>query len=124
MKIKTVVLLLLVSGLGDPHINTVDGGRYTCHIQGRFIFARTNSAANTLANTNQANNVSDSELLYPSDIFTIIVTSNALSPVLNYVEQERGFGSVFTSYQIESMNRTFIIRNNNGRFCKYPLLRI
>ncbi|CAF4630279.1 unnamed protein product [Rotaria sp. Silwood2] len=37
--------LAIVTGVGDPHVNTIDDGRYTCHIQGLFVFAQTTTKA-------------------------------------------------------------------------------
>ena len=46
------------------------------------------------------------------------VQSRALSPALSYVETQRGFGSVFTSYTISTNNGVFVIANDNGTFSK------
>lgn len=106
----------LVTGVGDPHIDTIDSGRYTCHIQGVFILARTTATAEQTAQNNINNNATGSNLLYPADIFAIHVRSDALAPALFYVESERGLGSVFSSYTIYATSFTFIIANSQGKF--------
>ncbi|CAF4956637.1 unnamed protein product, partial [Rotaria socialis] len=45
----------IVTGVGDPHVNTIDDGEYTCHIQGLFIFAQTTDEAKVIAYKNLVN---------------------------------------------------------------------
>ncbi len=100
-------------------MNTVDNGRYTCHIQGLYVFAQTTSAAATTAQNNLNSNVIDSNLIYPNDLFQIYVLSVAVSPALSYIQRVQGYGSIFSSYNITSVSRTFTISNNNGNFGKH-----
>ncbi|UJR30966.1 hypothetical protein I4U23_018478 [Adineta vaga] len=106
----------IVSGVGDPHVNTIDNGRYTCHIQGLYVFAQTTDAARVRAENNAASNVSDVNLIYPDDLFRIYVRSVMVSPVLSYIERTQGYGSIFTSYTIITDSVSFVISNNNGKF--------
>ncbi|CAF3894012.1 unnamed protein product [Adineta steineri] len=105
-----------VSGVGDPHVTTIDNGQYTCHIQGVYIFARTNQIAERQANMNLDNNLADSNLIYPDDLFRIHVRSILVAPALSYIERNYGYGSVFSSYTISALNYNFTIINNNGKF--------
>ena len=109
-----------MTGLGDPHMTTIDNGRYTCHIQGLYIFAQTTDAARVAADTNQANNVIDSNRIYPDDLFQIYVRSVNATPALSYIERTQGYGSIFSSYTVNmiSINRNFTISNENGKFGK------
>ncbi|UJR30967.1 hypothetical protein I4U23_018479 [Adineta vaga] len=106
----------IVSGVGDPHVNTIDNGRYTCHIQGLYVFAQTTDAARVRAENNTASNISDVNLIYPDDLFRIYVRSVMVSPVLSYIERTQGYGSIFTSYTIITDSVSFVISNNNGKF--------
>ncbi|CAF3955011.1 unnamed protein product, partial [Adineta steineri] len=107
----------IVAGVGDPHIDTIDNGRYTCHIQGLFIFSQTTTNANVTAQYNFNNAaITDSNLLYPDDLFYIYVRSTSTTPALYYVERMQGYGSVFTSYIVGAGNYTFTITNINGQF--------
>jgi hypothetical protein len=109
----------LVTGIGDPHVNTIDNGRYTCHIQGLYIFARTSANATLQANNNaNTGNVTGSNLLYPDDLFYIYVRSISVPPALPYIERAAGDASIFSSYTIGAVNYTFVISNINGRFGK------
>jgi hypothetical protein len=108
----------VVTGVGDPHVNTIDNGRYTCHIQGLYIFAQTNSVAKTRAENNLNRNASDSNLIYPDDLFQIQVRSVYVAPALSYIERTQGYGSIFSSYTIITDSFTFFISNNNGKFGK------
>ena len=109
-----------MTGLGDPHMTTIDNGRYTCHIQGLYVFAQTTDAARVAADTNQANNVIDSNRIYPNDLFQIYVRSVNATPALSYIERTQGYGSIFSSYTVNmiSINRNFTISNENGKFGK------
>lgn len=97
-------------------MNTIDNAHYTCHIQGLFVFAQTDSEATTIAYNNLNNSASDSDLLYPDDLFRIHVRSEYVSPAMPYIQRTHGFGSVFTSYTVIAVNFTFIISNNRGKF--------
>lgn len=109
----------VVIGIGDPHIRTIDNGRYTCHIQGLFVFSRTTDAARRVANLNMMNDaISGSNILYPEDLFYVHVRSAAIPPALPYVERSQGQASIFTGYTIGSGNYTFTITNINGKFGK------
>lgn len=111
--------LIVVTGVGDPHIDTIDNGRYTCHIQGVYIFAQTNIMASRTAQANLLNtNAVDSNLIYPDDLFYIHVRSSAIPPALPFVERAQGSASVFSSYVIGAGNFTFEISNQNGKFGK------
>ena len=111
--------LFLVTGVGDPHIDTIDNGRYTCHIQGLYIFAQTSTAANQTAQANLNNgNAFDTNLLYPDDLFYMHVRSASIPPALPYVERMQGSASVFSSYIIGAGNYTFVISNRDGKFGK------
>lgn len=110
---------LLVTGVGDPHINTIDNGRYTCHIRGIYIFARTTNDTTQQANNNdRTGNITGDSLLYPSDLFSIQVRSEELPPAMYYVERTQGKASVFTSYAIIAMNNTYNISKINDKFGK------
>ncbi|CAF1580921.1 unnamed protein product, partial [Adineta ricciae] len=105
------------SGVGDPHIDTIDNGRYTCHIQGLFVLAQTTTTAKQIAQVNLNNiNVSDSSLIYPEDLFYVYVSSTSIAPALPYVERMQGSASIFSSYIIGAANYTFVISNLNGKF--------
>jgi hypothetical protein len=105
--------------VGDPHVNTIDNGRYTCHIQGLYVFARTNAAAGIIAQNNLNSNVPNSNLLYPADLFEIRVRSVLVPPALPYIERAQGDASIFSSFTILTNNNyNFSISNNNGRFGK------
>ncbi|CAF4537768.1 unnamed protein product, partial [Rotaria socialis] len=107
----------MIFGNGDPHVNTIDNGQYTCHIQGVYIFARTTSAANATAQENYNNSGTvDSNLILPDDLFEIRVRSVSIPPVLSYVERQVGNASLFSSYSILAGNYTFNISNINGKF--------
>ncbi|CAF1679773.1 unnamed protein product [Rotaria magnacalcarata] len=107
----------MIFGNGDPHVNTVDNGQYTCHIQGVYIFARTTSTANATAQVNNNNNGTvDSNLILPEDLFEIRVRAVSIPPVLSYVEREAGDASLFSSYSIFANGYTFNISNINGQF--------
>lgn len=121
LRLIQIHVLLLETGAGDPHIYTIDGGRYTCHVQGLFVMARTTEGARNLATQNENGNASDSDLLYLSDLFTIHVESKSLAPALSYVEREKGFGSVFSRYVLTAESFTFSITNNQGKFGKIVL---
>jgi hypothetical protein len=94
--------------VGDPHVNTIDNGRYTCHIQGLYVFARTNAAAGIIAQNNLNSNVPNSNLLYPADLFEIRVRSVLVPPALPYIERAQGDASIFSSFTI--------LTNNNYNF--------
>lgn len=114
--------IVLVFGIGDPHITTIDNGRYTCHIQGLFVFSQTTEAAGRLAQGNlNSTDISDSNAIYPDDLFYIHVRSVAIPPALPYVERTQGSASIFNRYIIGAGNYTFIITNNNGKFSKKRL---
>ncbi|CAF1395353.1 unnamed protein product [Rotaria sordida] len=105
-----------ISGNGDPHINTIDNGRYTCHIQGIYVFARTSNNANATAQFNLNNSgVFDENLIYPDDLFQISVRSISIPAALPYI-QIQGSASLFSSYSVVAGNYTFNISNNNGKF--------
>ncbi|CAF3944032.1 unnamed protein product, partial [Rotaria magnacalcarata] len=106
----------IVTGVGDPHVNTIDDGQYTCHIQGLFIFAQTTDEANATAHKNLVNTISDINLIYPDDLFKIYVRSVFVAPALRYIEREKGHGSIFSSYTIVTEIFTFDISNNDGKF--------
>ncbi|CAF0960619.1 unnamed protein product [Rotaria magnacalcarata] len=107
----------MIFGNGDPHVNTVDNGQYTCHIQGVYIFARTTSTANATAQVNNNNNGTvDSNLILPEDLFEIRVRAVSIPPVLSYVERQAGDASLFSSYSIFANGYTFNISNINGQF--------
>ncbi|CAM4894699.1 unnamed protein product [Rotaria socialis] len=107
----------MIFGNGDPHVNTIDNGQYTCHIQGVYIFARTTSAANATAQENNNNSGTvDSNLILPDDLFEIRVRSVSIPPVLSYVERQVGNASLFSSYSILASGYTFNISNINGQF--------
>ena len=109
--------------IGDPHVNTIDNGRYTCHIQGLYVFAQTTTSANTTAYANLNNvNASGDNLIYPDDLFYIHVRSREIAPALSYVQRQEGFASVFSSYTISAVNHVFMISNENNTFGKinYP----
>ncbi|UJR15672.1 hypothetical protein I4U23_002606 [Adineta vaga] len=107
----------IVTNVGDPHIDTIDNGRYTCHIQGLFVFAQTTANANQTALYNLNNvNVSDTNLIYPEDLFYIYVRSASISPALPYVERMQGYASIFSTFIIGAGNYTFTISNVNGKF--------
>lgn len=109
----------LVFGIGDPHISTIDNGRYTCHIQGLFVFSRTTDAARRLAEQNLNNvNIANSDVIYPDDLFYVHVRSVAIPPALPYVERTQGSASIFNRYIIGARAYTFVITNNNGKFSK------
>ncbi|CAF3697466.1 unnamed protein product [Rotaria sordida] len=105
-----------ISGNGDPHISTIDNGRYTCHIQGIYVFARTSNNANATAQFNLNNSgVFDENLIYPDDLFQISVRSISIPAALPYI-QIQGSASLFSSYSVVAGNYTFNISNNNGKF--------
>ncbi|CAF2923310.1 unnamed protein product [Rotaria sp. Silwood2] len=106
----------IVTGVGDPHVNTIDDGRYTYHIQGLFVFAQTTTKAQTIAQNNLHSNALNINLIYPDDLFQIYVRSIFVPPVLSYIERTHGYGSVFSSYTIIAVRFTFVISNNNGKF--------
>ncbi|CAF3508982.1 unnamed protein product [Rotaria socialis] len=106
----------IVTGVGDPHVNTIDDGEYTCHIQGLFIFAQTTDEAKAIAYKNLVNTIFDINLIYPDDLFTIYVRSTFVPPALRYIEREKGHGSIFSSYTIVTEIFTFGISNNDGKF--------
>ncbi len=110
---------LTVTGVGDPHVNTIDNGLYTCHIQGLYVFAQTTADAETTAQNNLNSNLVDSNLIYPNDLFQIYVRSVAVTPALSYIQRTQGYGSIFSNYTITSATLTFVISNNNGNFGKY-----
>ncbi|CAF4615939.1 unnamed protein product [Rotaria sp. Silwood2] len=58
----------IVTGVGDPHVNTIDDGRYTCHIHGLFVFAQTTINAQTTAQNNLNSTVSNIDLIYPEQL--------------------------------------------------------
>jgi hypothetical protein len=99
-------------------VNTIDNGLYTCHIQGLFVFAETTNAAATIAQNNLNNNVFDSSLIYPDDLFQIYVRSIVATPALFYIQQTQGYGSIFSAYTVITSSYTFVISNNNGKFSK------
>ncbi|CAF4376789.1 unnamed protein product, partial [Rotaria sordida] len=104
------------TGVGDPHINTIDNGRYTCHIHGLFVFAQTNIEASQVAQNNLNSNALNIDLIYPDDLFQIHARSVYAPPALSYIERTQGYGSIFSSYTIIALHFTFIISNNNGKF--------
>ncbi|CAF1679718.1 unnamed protein product, partial [Adineta ricciae] len=104
------------SGVGDPHVDTIDSGRYTCHVQGWYVFAQTTSGARARAESNAEGNVFDMNLIYPDDLFRIHVQSVMVAPALSYIERTHGYGSVFRSYVIISGNSSFTISNEKGKF--------
>ncbi|CAF3404455.1 unnamed protein product [Rotaria sp. Silwood1] len=107
----------MVTGIGDPHINTIDNGRYTCHIQGIYVFAQTNDNAIATAQYNRNNtSTSGSNLIYPDDLFQIYVRSVSIPPALSYIERTQGDASIFSSYAIVAGSYTFNISNNDGKF--------
>ncbi len=114
--------IFLVTGLGDPHVNTIDNGIYTCHIQGLFVFAQTDAEASIIAENNLNSSGFDINLIYPDDLFQIYVYSTFVAPALFYIERTRGYGSIFTSYTIIAVDFTFVISNNNGTFGKNNML--
>ena len=97
-------------------MNTIDNGRYTCHIQGLYVFAKTTATAEAAALNNTVNQFASSEVLFEQDIFTINVFSVFIEPALAYVTRFQGYGSIFTNYTIITRSATFIIQNNNGKF--------
>jgi PPE-repeat protein len=99
-------------------VNTVDNGRYTCHIQGLFVFAQTDTEANITAQNNLNSSVVDINLIYPDDLFQIYVRSQFVAPALAYIERTKGYASIFSSYTIIAVNFTFVISNDNGTFGK------
>lgn len=108
-----------MNNFGDPHINTIDNGRYTCHIQGIYIYAQTTTNASIVANNNLNNdNVSGDNFLYPTDLFKIYVRSVSIPPALYFIERTQGLASVFSSYTLITGNFTFNISNENGKFGK------
>ena len=113
-----VLMMCLVSGVGDPHVDTIDSGRYTCHIQGWYVFAQTTSVARARAESNAEGEVFDMNLIYPDDLFRIHVQSMMVAPALWYIERTQGYGSVFRSYVIISGNSSFTISNEKGKFGK------
>ncbi|CAF4579536.1 unnamed protein product, partial [Rotaria sp. Silwood2] len=107
----------IVTGVGDPHVNTIDDGRYTCHIHGLFVFAQTTINAQTTAQNNLNSTVSNIDLIYPDDLFQIHVQSVFVPPALSYIERTHGYGSIFSSYTIIALRFTFVISfsvNNNA----------
>ncbi|CAF4029746.1 unnamed protein product, partial [Rotaria sordida] len=104
------------TGVGDPHVNTIDNGRYTCHVHGLFVFAQTNTEASQVAQNNLNSNASNIDLIYPDDLFQIHARSVYAPPALSYIERTHGYGSIFSSYTIITLRFTFIISNNNGKF--------
>jgi len=118
-QIAHIDYFLLVTGVGDPHINTIDNGRYTCHIQGRFIFAQTTNNASQQARLNDANvNINGDGFLFSSDLFEIRVRSAQLAPAMAYVERMQGTASVFTAYTIVAANNTYRISKIDDKFGK------
>ena len=113
---KPFTIPLLGITVGDPHISTLDNGRYTCHIRGLFIIAQTTDTARQVALINANSNASDDDLLYPEDLFSIQVRSQSIRPALFYVEQVYGDGSVFSSYAITTASTLFNISNADGKF--------
>ncbi len=103
-------------------MTTIDNGRYTCHIQGLYVFAETTADAATMAQNNLNSSAIDSNLLYPDDLFQIYVQSKFVAPALSYIERTQGYGSIFTNYTIIAVNFTFAISNNNGQFGKNILV--
>ncbi|CAF4415936.1 unnamed protein product, partial [Rotaria sp. Silwood2] len=107
----------MVTGIGDPHINTIDNGRYTCHIQGIYVFAQTTDSARALAQFNQNYSTNfDTNAIYPDDLFQIYVRSVSIPPALSYIERTQGDASIFSSYSIVTENYSFNISNNDGKF--------
>ena len=106
---------------GDPHITTIDNGRYTCHVQGLFVFAQTTETARIRAEYNFLNVSGDLDLIYPDDLFKVYVRSKYVAPALSYIERTKGYGSIFTSYSIIALNYTFEISNDNGQFSRIVL---
>ena len=113
----------LVTGVGDPHISTVDNARFTCHIQGSYVFARTTESARLLAANNNNNSLFDVDAIFPDDLFSISVYSFFVAPALPYIARTRGYGSIFSSYTITISNFTFVVTNNGGRFSKFEARR-
>jgi hypothetical protein len=111
----------LATNVGDPHIDTIDSGRYTCHIQGTYILAQTSVNANRTAYLNMDATASAMDLIYPTDLFAVYVQCELLPPALLFVEREHGFGSVFTSYMISTHAFNFTIGNNQGKFSENRL---
>ncbi|CAF0765818.1 unnamed protein product, partial [Didymodactylos carnosus] len=72
---------------GDPHVYTIDGSLYTCHIVGRYIFARTSSLGNSTAFKND--NLDE-------------------SPLLPYI-RSKGYASVFTRFILSADEVEFSI---------------
>lgn len=99
-------------------MTTIDNGRYTCHIQGFYVFAQTTAEAAITAENNLNSSAIDSNLLLPDDLFQIYVQSKYVAPALSYIERTQGYGSIFTNYTIIAANYTFAISNNNGQFGK------
>jgi hypothetical protein len=97
----------------------MDSGRYTCHIQGLFVFAQTSTQAGITAQANLNNpNGFESSLIYPDDLFYIYVRSASLPPILPYVERMQGDASVFTGYTVGAGSYVFVITSSQGRFGK------
>jgi len=106
----------LVMFAGDPHVNTIDNGRYTCHIQGLYVFAKTTAVADFNARARTIARSEETDVLFEPDIFTINVFSVFIEAALPYVTRVQGYGSIFTNYTLIANNATFIIKNNNGKF--------
>lgn len=107
-----------VTFAGDPHVNTIDNGRYTCHIQGLYVFAKTTAVADFNARARTVARSEATDVLFEPDIFTINVFSVFIEAALPYVTRFQGYGSIFTNYTLIANNATFIIKNNNGKFGK------
>jgi hypothetical protein len=103
-------------------VTTVDDGRYTCHIQGLYVFAQTTAEAAIIAENNFNSSVIDSNLIYPDDLFQIYVRSISVAPALSYIERTKGYASIFSSYTIIAVDYTFNISNDNGKFGKNNIL--
>lgn len=105
-----------MTGVGDPHVNTIDNGRFTCHVQGIYVFAQTTANAQLVANNNANTSVTDSDALFPDDLFNINVFSIFVAPALPYITRTQGYGSIFSSYTIMTSVYTFVLGNSGGRF--------
>ena len=110
--------LFLVTGVGDPHVNTIDNGRFTCHVQGIYVFAQTTANAQLVASNNVNTSLTDSDALFPDDLFSINVFSVFVAPALPYITRTQGYGSIFSSYTIITSVYTFVLGNSGGRFSK------
>lgn len=91
-----------------------------------MIFSRTNSFAEQIASNNANSEVYTPESMYEDDLFELRAHSRYIAPVLSYITNTQGYGSIFVNFTLVARprNDTFIIINADGRFRKLNLAKI